>query len=160
VHGTAIWLLDPGARFANPVTIAPLGIHDRLIMVARPKGLNPNVSGIEFNGGITDGIPGVPTTGVGLILVSEGVVRIGSGPARDQDSMVGFLSIFAPRVELYGPVSGHAAHLWHLTSMLGLPDDIIDALYALDVLPNVNVGASNQLTLVPGTWQNLSASTP
>jgi len=158
VGGTAIWLLNPGVRFAKSVTINPLSLHDRLIIVARPKDLNQTVSAIEFNGGISDGIPGVPTSGVGLILVSDGVVRIGSGPAGDQDSMVGFLSIFAPRVELSGPIPGHQAHLWHVSSLTGLPDEVIQALEDLGVLPSMSIGAAKQLAPVSGSWQELSAS--
>jgi hypothetical protein len=42
--------------------------------------------------------------------------------------------------------------------MSGTPDWIIDILEGLNVLPNETVGGINDLALVPGTWQDLSAS--
>ena len=76
VNGTAIWLLKAGTvacmQFTDRVTITGTP-GSRLIIVARPVFDQEEQRAVEFNGGIMDGTPGIPATGIPLIIVTPGL---------------------------------------------------------------------------------------
>jgi hypothetical protein len=160
VNGTAVWLADPGIRFGpgafgsgSKVRVLGNPLTDRLIIVARPR-IHPGVEGaINFEGGIVSDVP--------MILVSDGKVRFDCQPSYNDSTRVSFLSIYANRVQIGGPVAPTVqTHLMHTASLLPNYLDvlgIIDQLYFLGVLPSSGVGIQGRLTLDPGTWAERTA---
>jgi hypothetical protein len=160
VTGTAVWLLNPGMHFNNHLQIVGQGLNPRLILVAKSAASG---NAMQFDSGIDCSpltTPAIGNDGVSVVMVTDRGIDLDSGPLGNQDSFVGYLSIYAERIYITGPMPGHAMNLWHLPSMVpvGNPvvDPIIDALYALGVLPGGTPVSSQSLTLVPGTWQDLT----
>jgi hypothetical protein len=149
VTGKCVWMVDPQMYFQEKVHITGAGV---LIIVANTH-FNPNVPspnpGIWFQNGLVV----APT--VALILVSDGIVIFDTNPSYNTLSSVQYLSVYANKVEVTGPDPGNFMTLSHPSSM---DANVIDVLYNLHVLPNADAGSTQRLSLVRGTWQNLSAS--
>lgn len=170
VRGTVIWLVPAIIRamyFRHPVRVVAddPAIPSVLVIAAGTQNDIEEIESIEFEGGFESGKPATnqpwpfdQANGVPIVIASPGQVKIRTVMG-NKASFAKYLCIYAGRVEVQGPTSGSATHLWHLPSMNpAITDDVMNLLYSLGVLPNANIGGGF-LTFDRGTWQVLSEST-
>jgi hypothetical protein len=160
VSGTAIWLMQYGFWSDPPVNVVPAAgaINPVLIMVAgTPSGPPIDNAAEYFLGGLNSTVP--------VILVTDGGVDIEMLSQPNASMTIPYLSIFADRVLLGGPLppaATYSAHFIHPSTFTAI-DNILDALYDLGLLPNSNAGLSASAPPVHRTWRTIdpaSASTP
>jgi hypothetical protein len=171
VRGTVIWLVPAIVRamyFAHPVTVEPYDASTPSVLVIAAGTQNDieEIESVQFEGGFESGNlatnqpwPFDATNGVPIVIVSPGQVRIRSASG-NKASFAKYLCIYSGRVEVQGPTTGAATHLWHLPSVNGaITDEIMDLLYSIPgILPNASVGGGF-LTFDTGSWLVVSEST-
>jgi hypothetical protein len=145
VHGIAVWAFDGGFATENNRTVTVQGNpQDMLVMVAQSSG----PLGMKFDGGLHS--PIVP-----VILVSDQQININSAPSGNFSTTMGWVSMYAPRVEIQGPRyrSGYT-YLFYHRAAYPYAEHSLDNLFDRHALPNVN-GPRNSLAYRPGTWREL-----
>ncbi|MBI1797093.1 MAG: hypothetical protein HY076_01785 [Candidatus Eisenbacteria bacterium] len=149
IRGTVVWMVQGALQFDSTLKVISLTGKDRLIIVA--KGNSEVSPTMEFDNGVNSSVPMVLAAFGDVIFDSKGSAT---------NTKVDSLSIFATRTEFTGPASGATMQLNHLPYTLtpNQADSWTDDLVAKDLLPRPTSKGRSTLSLVPGTWQNLSAS--
>lgn len=151
VDGTAIWMFDRGASFLPHVTVKGLSTS-LLILVAKPT----TSSDEEFGSGISF-ISSLESQGPGVVLISDGRVNIETDFQNASVSNVPFLTIFAARAQIMGPLDdppGGFVPLMTLSHPTGHSlDTRLDFLWDNAYLPNATGMTGAALVFRPGSWR-------
>lgn len=160
-NGTAVWLLRDGACFDRWVTVTGAPSNNLIIVAEKGTNLERGVPGAELGLWFRSGIS---SAGPNLFLVSDGTVALDRLDGTSHENMIPFLAVFSGGVYLRGPKGGSDTGLdyireFHLKHCAGNDDAILDPLYDAGLLPNTR-GRDRTFALVPGTFQEITASTP
>ena len=169
VSGTVLWLLDQGLRVERTLQVEgsgrPQPNNDMLVIVGGPQTgvLTDPDAGIALLGSINS--PNVP-----VILVSDGNVLIehrdfgGSYPDDNYPSQIGCLSIFGRSARIMGPDANYD-YVTGSKLVFSHPENhpanaIINRLADLEYLPNTAGSLGGKLSLVSGTWREVTEPNP
>ncbi len=163
VDGTVLWMFDRGVRFEHFVEVTG-GTNDVLIIVAEkstaaftpfPGATGFPDAGIWFAGGLR-------SAQVPVILVTDGTLALDhltNDPTPDNEHFY-YLTLFGGAIYLKGPPGNHQQRVCHHpgqgTSPANLDEYVLDPLYENGLLPNVSGSRNGTLTLVPGTWREVT----
>lgn len=154
VNGTAIWMLPNGLRSYHTVEVfeTPDATPDMLVLVCG-KHVASN-TGFMLHGALDAGA-------VPIILVTDGRAVLQNHLDAEQTTRIDWLSIYAWKALIMGPESKHPPGIPpYKTMTLSHPNlpavkALLEKLYDLGLLPNLQGGVRGKFQQVAGTWREI-----